>query len=501
MTPPLVSSPSLRTTNTHFKFQTVFLLCECAFTLYHQHMICGKANLLSFFAGFSLLMLGACSGAPSSEFTMPTRANLPTVTHTPAPVIMTEVMQQPTLPPTHTATVAPTATDTPTPTVTATSTASATPTATYTNTPTPTNTLTPSNTPPVGNASVINPEGVNLRTGPGRSHPPVSLLEAGTEMTIIGRTPDSSWLEIRTFDRRGGWVFAELVDVRVSVADVPVRGQGGIVTSVTLLDEPPDVPSADTAYVPGLTLSNRVLEIFEAGQAMGNRARVFSKVGDSITATQPSLIGFGNGNYDLGAYAYLQPTIDFFSVSPRPELANSFSNRSFAAKGGFNTATLLTPTRADPQHCHAGESPLPCEYRIVRPAVAVIMLGSVDVQVYGVDEFRRAMQGVVDYSIEQGVIPVLTTFPSREEFEWSDSLAFNQVIREIAEAEQVPLIDFWRISRGMPNYGLDADHFHLSWRGNDYIDFNGEQHQYGLTMRSLLTLQTLDILRRDVLTR
>ena len=60
--------------------------------------------------------------------------------------------------------------------------------------------------------------------------------------------------------------------------------------------------------LPGPTASH-IREIYRRGQQQGNRADVFSKVGDSITATAMFLTPFGDGNYDLGEYEDLAPLL------------------------------------------------------------------------------------------------------------------------------------------------------------------------------------------------
>jgi hypothetical protein len=64
----------------------------------------------------------------------------------------------------------------------------------------------------------------------------------------------------------------------------------------------------DSPYISGIT--PRAHEIFAVGQSMGNRANIFSKVGDSITASDVFLEPFSEGNYNLRDHAYLQPVID-----------------------------------------------------------------------------------------------------------------------------------------------------------------------------------------------
>lgn len=477
-----------------------------------------------------LTALSACRDEGVSSAAMPTLMTLPSLT--PSETVIARVpptrelhwVMSPTLsptdaPPTSTATVTDIPTITPAGQPSATYTSTIAPTATIT--PTPRNSPTPTNTIPptqAGDAAVIGENGVNLRPGPGRNYsPPIALLAPATELILIGRTSDSRWYEAQTFSGQRGWVSADLVTPRRDIASLPVTWivEPTLIpvvvptVSIPLGEVPPPQylepipPSSAEASVPGLGISQRVRQIFQAGRQRGNRPNVFSKVGDSTTATQPFLVAFGIGtsDYDLGPYGYLQETINYFSVSPRGGMANSFVNQSLAASSAFNAAAVLASIWADDQVCQPNESPLLCEYRISRPSVAIIMLGAVDMQIYDAAQFRQSMDTIVATTIEQGVIPVLTTFPSAPEFHGDKAEEFNGIIREIASREQIPLIDLRAATWEMPHYGVGTDNFHLSHRGDGYTTFNGEENQWGLTRRNLLTLHTLDVLRREVLTR
>jgi hypothetical protein len=72
----------------------------------------------------------------------------------------------------------------------------------------------------------------------------------------------------------------------------------------------------------------------------------------------------------------------------------------------------------------------------------------------------------------------------------------------VADEYGVPLINLWRAARDLPGYGLIAGYTHLTAGGmqGGRIQFtNGEEAQYGYALRNLLTLQTLDMLRREVM--
>ena len=84
---------------------------------------------------------------------------------------------------------------------------------------------------------------------------------------------------------------------------------------------------------------------------------------------------------------------------------------------------------------------------------------------------------------------------------WYKALRLNAITVEIADEYNLPLINFWRAAQDLPNLGLVTDYTHLTSDGGPLfgIRFNGEETYSGYALRNLVTLQTLDMLRREVL--
>ena len=192
----------------------------------------------------------------------------------------------------------------------------------------------------------------------------------------------------------------------------------------------------------------------------------------------------------------------YFSTAPTDEERNSFVHHSETAQKGFSSASVLDPFWAGGV-CRGSESPLACEYRTIQPGVAIIMLGGIDVNDLTSADYAANMQTIVQTSIQKGVIPVLTTFvvaPDRGDV-YERSLEFNLALLDIATSEETPLINLWAAAQALPNDGIGPDHTHLKAEVGSYCAFDGAQIQLGGTLRNLLTLQALDTLRADVLTR
>ncbi|HEY3343094.1 MAG TPA: GDSL-type esterase/lipase family protein [Anaerolineae bacterium] len=314
---------------------------------------------------------------------------------------------------------------------------------------------------------------LRLRKGPSTAEAIVTRLAALTPLTILQRSADSAWLEVSLIDGTRGWVMAQYIDV----GNAPPL-------SVDALPMP-------EPYLSGFT--NRAREIFRTGQTMGNHANVFAVIGDSNSASPLYLEPFDHGNYDLGEYGYLQDTIAYFK--------GSFTYTSVAAVVGFDTLEMLDPARADAARCEAGESPLVCEYRRKRPAVALILIGTNDTMNW--QNFEANLRQIIDITIAQGIVPVL--FTKGDDLESTKYQApsgyMNGVIQQLSREYGIPLLDLHQVTVKLSNGGFGSDGFHFNVAPDGRTAFfTGDHMNYGYTIRNLTALQMLDAVRRLILT-
>ena len=87
-------------------------------------------------------------------------------------------------------------------------------------TPAPTPTLAPTSTPS-GHSLVIQSRVQNVRNGPGLQFDVIGQLPLGTQVRVLGATPDFSWLVI-DFQGQWGWLAAYLVETFGNRALLPV---------------------------------------------------------------------------------------------------------------------------------------------------------------------------------------------------------------------------------------------------------------------------------------
>jgi uncharacterized protein YraI len=319
---------------------------------------------------------------------------------------------------------------------------------------------------------------LNMRSGPGPGYGVITTLDLDTALILEARDVDTSWVLGHTDDgARRGWVAA--IYLRYRSGFTPARLPLSVEVVALAAASPAGSAPASGAAPAGLS---RAREIFLQGQAMGNNPGAFIKVGDCNSDSDLYLkTAYLYGQVDLGPYAYLQTTIDFFS--------GSFGHFNASASPGFSILSVMDPMYRDQQYCHDWISPLECDFQYMRPSVVLIMPMAGDV--YGLTDYQYAagVRAVVDYSIAHGAIPVLVTFPVSER-----EGAINGTLRALAQEYGVPLIDFASAAAALPDRGLvPGDTVHLS--GVNAISFNGDQDRYGFTLLNLLTLQTLDQLR------
>lgn len=341
---------------------------------------------------------------------------------------------------------------------------------------------------------------VRLRSTPGTAGDVVAFIGTEARLSVLARSDDAAWLEVQVQATGAqGWVATELVRTPNNqplapslVAALPVTGNAVAA---------PPTPTSTVgipAFLSGITSTSR--RIFLAGQSAGNRANVFVRVGDSITISPNFLAEIGNGNIELGAYGALGSVVSFYRGGSARN-GNSFLTTPIAAGAGWATDQLLTPGYSFGEIC-GQETPIACELRVTKPAVALIMIGTNDSGSGDTDRFGANLRTIVETCINAGVIPVLSTIPPKtmSDDQAQRGILFNKVIRQTAQLYDVPLWDYYFSMEQLPAKGMSGDGLHPSVPpGGSPYRFTTENLQYGYTLRNLQALQTLDALVRLVL--
>jgi hypothetical protein len=333
-----------------------------------------------------------------------------------------------------------------------------------------------------------------LHAGPGITYASPGVLNVGEVVQVQERNATGIWVRVQRPDAgtaARGWVMSahlalnpELRFSRLPVnRSVPDADVSQFSTEVI-------APLYRTPIIP--LIAPAMQAVYRRGQSLGNQAGSVTKVGDSVTANPIYLNPMRFGNHELGAYDYLDATIRFFGPS--------LTEDSVAARKGLSSFGVFDPLNAA-RRCNANEAPLTCEYRLKRPSVAFIMFGPNDIWRMTAEEFRGQMRQIIEVSLDQGIIPVLTTFstdPRRRS--WEPSVGFNLALLELAQEYQVPLMNLWLASRDLPDYGLEGDGIHMKNYGYNQIKFDaGLETRFGTNLQNLLAIRTLDEIRRTII--
>jgi hypothetical protein len=237
------------------------------------------------------------------------------------------------------------------------------------------------------------------------------------------------------------------------------------------------------------TIGAAPARIYARGLELGNNPRAFAKIGDCGSTPTWFLGDFDRGPrfYRLGEYTNLQGVIDYY--------AGSFERVSLGAKAGFNVSSVFTALWADRDNCLATESPLACEIRVQRPTVAFIILGTNDI--WHIERFEPGMRQIIEYTIDQGVIPILTTKADNGEAALgAGDQTINRTLAQLAREYDLPLWNYWRAAQELPDGGLQDDGAHLTWAPNRFDD--PRAMRTGWAVRNLTALQTLDAVWRAI---
>ena len=232
-------------------------------------------------------------------------------------------------------------------------------------------------------------------------------------------------------------------------------------------------------------ISDSMREVYQQGLARGNDPTHFSIIGDCQNVSSYFLSTFDRpGDFSLGEYAYLQPTIEYYQ--------GSFSRTSLAVKGGFNVAAILSPLRADAKSCNPNESPLDCELRVWKPSVVFVSMETWWSE-KPEEEYDKYMRRVIERILETGTVPIIGTKADNLE----GNHGINATIAQIAYDYDIPLWNFWAAAQPLPNHGLWSDGFHLTFARNFFDD--PERMVSAWPWRNLTALQTLDVVRKELM--
>lgn len=262
-------------------------------------------------------------------------------------------------------------------------------------------------------------------------------------------------------------------------------------------DAGPQPGSAPEVYPTDRTLSPITPHVAANLRAIAARSTmqedVFAKIGASATVSINFMHCFAGPEVDLDGRDELAATVAHFAAGDAAG-TDPYQRDSLSATVGWSAGMAIA---GDP-------SPLEQELAAISPRFAVIMYGTNDIQLMNPYSYGANLLAIADQLMAAGVIPLFTTVMPRDDSAAADAVVplYNMVVRAVAQARQVPLIDFHRELAPLPDHGLGADDLHPSVYRNPSAlpcDFTAAGLTAGYNLRNLITIQTLDRARRVVI--
>ena len=265
--------------------------------------------------------------------------------------------------------------------------------------------------------------------------------------------------------------------------------------------DPYDLESYPVIPEIGASMQARLRRVHVFGLRKGVRPKVFSFIGDSITASPAFMDELATDRVEYGQYRWLAAQVAAYrAVEVRTVEGIAYSPltvESFSVLSRWRITDVLDPgSRSWEPLCEPDETPLECELRNSRPAVMLVMIGAVDVMHTPVDDYERYVDTVVECILTYGSIPILSTLPSNltDAAHVEAVLEYNRVLLKVADKHKIPIWNYWRALWDLPNQGMSPDGLHPSSGLSDggTAVFTTEGLQYGFNVRNLTALQVLD---------
>ncbi|MEI7466696.1 MAG: SH3 domain-containing protein [Chloroflexota bacterium] len=309
------------------------------------------------------------------------------------------------------------------------------------------------NCPPLGNETaqvMIDVDSTLARGAPRWDAPVVTRLIKQQCFYVAGKDSRYGFLLVREGNSKL-WVHVQDVRSRGNLDALPIMDDVVTAQTSVVRTPPKGIPN----------ISARARQIYANAASYGRDTSIVAVIGDCNSEPNVYFGRAASGGFSVNTYPGLMGAYQRFSVS--------FNRGSVATSGSFNAAAAFDPTWADPSKC-GGDGPLACELKTSRASILVVSLGTGDQHRWR--EFEGEYRRILDYTLSQGVLPLLMT--KADELEYRQGGApqdyINNVVRHLGNEYGVPVIDLHAASRDLPNNGLAneiAPQFHLSEEGMD----------------------------------
>ncbi|MCA9641791.1 MAG: SGNH/GDSL hydrolase family protein [Polyangiaceae bacterium] len=222
-------------------------------------------------------------------------------------------------------------------------------------------------------------------------------------------------------------------------------------------------------------------------------ANRFIKVGDSVTASGDTLYCVPR-KASLKSLEAQQPKLfavaEYFGATQK--YGGSFGHESQAAVVGWSAWNAIDGVK---NHLWREQTSMSAQ-------IALVQFGTNDIEIGALHHYADKLFDLVEQLERAGTLPVLYTIMRRADRAKAgrEVPRYNAVIRGVATALQVPLVDYHAALEPLPKHGLSGDGIHPSTyqgpAGRDPCDFSEQGLKFGYNVRNWLSLQVLERLRR-----
>jgi lysophospholipase L1-like esterase len=313
----------------------------------------------------------------------------------------------------------------------------------------------------------------------------LEAVDSGIQQSDSGTFPDAGTLDASVVFSDSGMLDSGAADagrvdsgipdasiVDASIVDAGVFDSG---TQIVIY------PYGKTQSPLGETVAAHIKSI--AALAPNHRPNYFSKIGDSITVGTGYFTCFAGNNVNFDGRTQFNSSLNYFKTGT-VNGTNPFQRVSLSATVGWSAPSAIA----------GNPTPLQQEIDAALPRYATVMFGTNDVGFQNPYSFAKSIFTIVDTLSLQGVIPILSTVPPRNDSTVADTWVqrYNAVIRGVAQARQIPFVDLNRELMLVTNHGvLLSDGVHLNSSTQGTCIFTPMGLDYGNNVRNFVTFESL----------
>lgn len=324
--------------------------------------------------------------------------------------------------------------------------------------------------------------GASIRTAPSVVAPIASPIGYDALYPLLGRTVDSTWLQLQVGDKIG-WLPAGFGEVQGELSHLP---------AVPLAPAASARNTNRTVLPAYMSTTARGKTLLQAALKAGRDPRMYTIAGDSNAAwgLVPGLLVGGQINVPA-RYPTLRGTIARYDAA--------LVRQSVAVGGGFRVADMFDAAfDRKPTICAPDEGVYVCELRLSKASIVFIQLGTGDRFVWR--DYETTLRRMIDTAIASNVLPILfTKADEMEQYQGGAPMGYiNDVIRRLAAEYQVPWVDFFAATRPLPTIPNPKlpDRPFIQHGLHDEWGYYFHLTEEGRTLKLICMLQMLDVVTR-----